>query len=218
MRNVIAIDGPSGSGKTTIAKLIAKELGIHYLDTGSLYRATALALINNGITPQDSDNKLSSILNKNQIAFINGRVYLNGKDVSDDIRSAEIDHYSSVFSARSIVRDFLLTAQRNTALNSELVVEGRDTTTVVFPDAKKKIYLGASLEERAKRRSLQFLEKGIHVSIEDSKRNIIDRDARDTNRDIAPLKIASGALLVDSSNLSIEQVKEKILDFIRTDP
>lgn len=218
MKNVIAIDGPSGSGKTTIARLIAKELGFHYLDTGSLYRATALILIDSGITPQDSDNKLSSILNKNKITFINGKVFLNGEDVSDDIRSAEIDHYSSVFSARSIVRDFLLTVQRHAALNSELVAEGRDTTTVVFPKAKKKIYLDASLEERAKRRALQLLEKGVNISIEESKKNIIDRDARDMNRDIAPLKIASDALFVDSSNLSIEQVKEKILDFVRTDP
>ncbi len=218
MRQVIAIDGPSGSGKTTIAKLIAKELGFNYLDTGALYRAAALVLINNGIRPEDSDDKISSILKKNKITFVNGRLHLNGRDVSEDIRSAEIDHYASVFSARTSVRDFLLESQRNTALNSELIAEGRDTTTIVFPEAKKKIYLDASIEERAKRRSLQFREKGIHMSIEESKRNITDRDTRDASRDIAPLKVASDALLVDSSNLSIEQVMEKILDFIRTDP
>lgn len=218
MKQVIAIDGPSGSGKTTIAKLIAKELGFNYLDTGALYRATALALINSGIRPDDSDDMLSSILNKNKITFINGRVYLNGRDVSEEIRSTEIDHYSSVFSARTIVRDFLLAAQRNTALRSELVAEGRDTTTIVFPDAGKKIYLDASLVERAKRRSLQFWEKGIYMSIEESKKNLTERDTRDTSRDIAPLKVASDALVIDSSNLTIEQVMEKILNFIRTDP
>jgi len=218
MRQVIAIDGPSGSGKTTVAKLIAKELGFNYLDTGALYRTAALVLINNGIRTEDSDDKISSILKKNKITFINGRVYLNGRDVSEDIRSTEIDHYASVFSVRTSVRDFLLESQRNTALNSELVAEGRDTTTVVFPEAKKKIYLDASIEERAKRRSLQFREKGIHISIEESKKNIADRDMRDSRRDIAPLKVAPDALLVDSSNLSIEQVMEKILDFIRTDP
>jgi cytidylate kinase len=218
MKRVIAIDGPSGSGKTTIAKFLAKELGIHYLDTGALYRTAALALINHDIKTEDSDDKIRSILAKTQIAFINGRAYLNGKDVSEDIRSAEIDHYSSVFSARTVVRDFLLESQRNSGLNSDLVVEGRDTTTVVFPDARKKIYLDASLEERAKRRSLQFREKGKNITIEESKKNLTNRDTRDTSRTIAPLKVASDALLVDSSNLSIEQVMKKILDFIRTDP
>ncbi len=218
MKQVIAIDGPSGSGKTTIAKLIAKELGFNYLDTGALYRAVALALSSNGIKPEDSDDKLRDIISKNHITFSNGRVFLNGRDVSEDIRSAEIDHYSSVFSARKIVRDFLLHAQRDAASNSDLVVEGRDTTTVVFPDAKKKIFLDASVEERAKRRYLQFRGKGLDISIDESRRNIIDRDKRDSSRDIAPLKIAHSALLVDSSDLSIEQVTKKILDFIRTDP
>jgi cytidylate kinase len=218
MKRVIAIDGPSGSGKTTIAKLVAKELGIHYLDTGALYRTAALALINHDIKAEDSDDKIQSILDKTKIAFQNGRAYLNGKDVSEDIRSAEIDHYSSVFSARTVVRNFLLASQRNSGLNSDLVVEGRDTTTVVFPDAKKKIYLDASLEERAKRRSLQFRGKGKHITIEESKKNLTNRDTRDTSRTIAPLRVASDALLVDSSNLSIEQVMKKILDFIRTDP
>jgi cytidylate kinase len=217
MRQVIAIDGPSGAGKTTIAMLIAKKLGFNYLDTGALYRAVALALRNNSIEPEDSDDKIRDILNKNHIAFNNGRVFLNGMDVSEDIRSAEIDHYSSVFSARKIVRDFLLYAQRDTALNSDLVVEGRDTTTFVFPHAKKKIYLDASVEERAKRRCLQFREKGIDISMDESKRNIIDRDIRDVGRKIAPLKMASDALLVDSTNLSIETVMKKILDFIKTD-
>lgn len=218
MKRVIAIDGPSGSGKTTIARLIAEELGIHYLDTGALYRTAALALINHDIKPEDSDDKIRRILNTTQIAFMNGRAYLNGRDVSEDIRSTEIDHYASVFSARAVVRDFLLSTQRNTGLNSELVVEGRDTTTVVFPDAKKKIYLDASLEERAKRRSLQLRENGIHITIEESKKKLTNRDTRDTNRNIAPLKVASDALLVDSSNLSVEHVMKKILDFIRTDP
>ena len=218
MKRVIAIDGPSGSGKTTIARLIAKELGIHYLDTGALYRTAALALIRHDIKPEDSDDKIRRILKTTQIAFINGRAYLNGRDVSEDIRSTEMDHYASVFSARAVVRDFLLSTQRNTGLKSELVVEGRDTTTVVFPEAVKKIYLDASLEERAKRRFLQFREKGMHITLEESNENLTNRDKRDTNRNIAPLKVAPDALLVDSSNLSVEQVMKKILDFIRTDP
>jgi cytidylate kinase len=218
MRKVIAIDGPSGAGKTTIANLVAKELGFDYLDTGALYRTVAFALKNNGIELEDSDDKLRDVLDNSHIAFNNGKVFLNGKDVSEDIRSAEIDHYSSVFSARKVIRDFLLEVQRDSALDADLVVEGRDTTTVVFPDAKIKIYLSASLEERAKRRYLQFREKGIDISIDESRMNITERDIRDSNRKIAPLKIASDALLVDSSNLSVEQVLKKILDFVRTDP
>ena len=211
MKQVIAIDGPSGSGKTTIAKLIAKELGFNYLDTGALYRAVAMALIKNMIRPEDTDDKLRDILNKTLVTFNNGRVFLNGQDVSEDIRSKEIDHYSSVFSARKIVRDFLLDAQRDAALHDDLVVEGRDTTTVVFPDAKKKIFLDASVEERAKRRYLQFRGKGIDITMDEAKMNIIERDKRDASRDIAPLRVAAEALLIDSSNLSVEQVKNNIL-------
>lgn len=218
MRKVIAIDGPSGSGKTTIAKLIAEELGFSYLDTGALYRALALGLRNIMMETEDSDDKLRNVLRKLVVTFNNGRVFLNGIDVSDTIRSKEIDHYSSVFSARRIVRDFLLDAQRNAAMHNDLVVEGRDTTTVVFPDATKKIFLDASVEERAKRRYLQFRDKGIDISIDEARKNIIDRDKRDASRDIAPLRVAPDALFVDSSNLSIEQVKNKILDFVRTDP
>jgi len=218
MGKVIAIDGPSGSGKTTVAKLIAKELGFNYLDTGALYRAVALALRNNAIEPEASDDKITDVLSKNYISFNNGRVFLNGLDVSEDIRSTEIDHYSSVFSARKLVRDFLLYAQRDAALNSDLVVEGRDTTTVVFPEARKKIYLDASVEERAKRRYLQYKGKNIDISMDESIRSIINRDLRDASRGIAPLKKASEALSIDSSNLSIELVIKKILDFIRTDP
>jgi cytidylate kinase len=218
MKQVVAIDGPSGSGKTTIAKLIAKELGFNYLDTGALYRAVAMALIKNMIRPEDTDDKLRGILNKTLVTFNNGRVFLNGQDVSEDIRSKEIDHYSSVFSARKIVRDFLLDAQREAALHNDLVVEGRDTTTVVFPDAKKKIFLDASVEERAKRRYLQFREKGIDITMDEAKMNIIERDKRDASRDIAPLRVAAEALLIDSSNLSVEQVKNNIVDFTRTDP
>ncbi len=218
MGRVIAIDGPSGAGKTTIAKLVAKELGFDYLDTGALYRTVALELKNNGIELEDSDDKLKDLLDNSHIAFNNGKVFLNGKDVSEDIRSSEIDHYSSVFSARKLIRDFLLEVQRDSALDADLVVEGRDTTTVVFPDAKKKIYLSASVEERAKRRYLQFREKRIDMSIDEARRNIIERDIRDSSREIAPLKITSDALLVDSSNLSVEQVLKKILDFVRTDP
>ena len=218
MKRVIAIDGPSGSGKTTVAKSVAKELGFHYLDTGALYRAIALALRTEGIQPEDTDDTIVKMLGQCRVFFQDGRVFMNGKDVSESIRSKEIDHYSSVFSARKIVRDFLLDAQRNAAFQNDLVVEGRDTTTVVFPQAKKKIFLNATLEERARRRHLQFREKGIDISMDEARENMRDRDKRDASRDIAPMTIAPDALKVDSSNLTIEQVTHTILDFVRSDP
>lgn len=217
MKQVVAIDGPSGSGKTTIAKLVAEDLGFNYLDTGALYRAIALILRSNRIDPADSDDALSSVLSHTVIAFNHGKVMLNDRDVSEVIRNKEIDHYSSVFSARKIIRDFLLDIQRNAAFIHNLVVEGRDTATVVFPGAQKKIYLDASVEERARRRYLQFKEKGIELSLNDAIESIIERDSRDASRDIAPLRVASDALLIDSSDLSIDQVKNKILDFVRAD-
>ncbi|MEW6001365.1 MAG: (d)CMP kinase [Nitrospirota bacterium] len=217
MGKVIAIDGPSGAGKTTVAKLIAKELGFKYLDTGALYRAVAFALRRNGIDPKDGDGKLLDILTRTHITFRNEKIFLNGRDVSEEIRSTEVDHYSSVFSTRRIVRDFLLDAQRDTASKNDLVVEGRDTTTVVFPKAWKKVYLDASLEERAKRRCLQFRENGLVLSMDECRRNVIERDERDSNRSIAPLKRADDALLIDSSNLSVGEVVNKILEFVRAE-
>ena len=216
MGKVIAIDGPSGAGKSTIAKLIAREMGFDYLDTGALYRAVAFALRNNDIDGEDSDSKIMYVLKKTDIAFNNGRVFLNGKDVSEDMRSKEIDYYSSVFSARKVVRDFLLDAQRNAATTNNIVVEGRDTTTVLFPNAWKKIYLDASPDERAKRRYLQFKDKGAYANPEEAKRDVMERDMRDSNRDLAPLKRAENAFLLDSSNLSVEQAKEETLRFIKT--
>jgi len=218
MGKVIAIDGPTGAGKSTIAKLIAETLGFDYLDTGSLYRAIALALRNSGVNPEDSDERLMNVLHGMDIRYTDGKVYLHGRDISEDIRSKEIDHYSSVFSTRKIVRDFLFDIQRDAATIHNIVVEGRDTTTVIFSNAWKKIYLDASLEERAKRRYFQYKTKGMHISIEESIRDIMERDKRDSNRDIAPLKKADDAFAIDSSNLSVEQVQEKILEYVRAEP
>ncbi len=218
MKQVIAIDGPSGSGKTTIAKLVAQELGYRYLDTGALYRAVAFFLRRHSVQPEDGDERIRDVLSRAVVQFRNGRVILNEADVTDNIRSKDIDHYSSVFSARSVVRDFLLQSQRNAVLHDDLVIEGRDTTTIVFPDAQKKIFLDASVNERAKRRYLQYKEKGIEITLEEALNTILERDKRDASRDIAPLVRAPDAFLVDSSNLSIESVKDMILDFIRKDP
>lgn len=168
-----------------------------------------------GIDAEDNDDKLRQVLKNVEIRYIDGKVFLNNRDVSDMIRNKEIDHYSSVFSARKIVRDYLLNSQRNAALLNNLVVEGRDTTTIVFPEADKKIFLDASIEERARRRFLQFKEKGINISIEEARNSIIERDKRDASRDVAPLTVAPDALLIDSSNLSIEDVIKIILDYVK---
>ncbi len=218
MKKVIAIDGPTGAGKSTLAKLVAKKLGFNYLDTGALYRAIALVLRNNSVNQDDNDERLMDVLHRTDISYTDGKVFLNGKDISEDIRSKEIDHYSSVFSARKVVRDFLFDIQRNAAVRHNIVLEGRDTTTVVFPKAWKKIYLDASLEERAKRRYLQFKETGVYISIEETIKAVMERDKRDSSRDIAPLKKSVDVFAIDSSNLSIEQVQEKILEYIRAKP
>ena len=216
MGKVIAIDGPSGAGKGTIAKLLAGKLGFSYLDTGALYRAVALALREKGIKPEDSDEKLKNTLSVTDVSFKNGKVSLNGKDVSEEIRTTEMGHYSSVFSARKIVRDFLLDIQRNASLHSDLVAEGRDMTTVVFPNAWKKFYLDASVEERAKRRYLQLKEKGIDITESEAKKDVVERDVRDSGRDIAPLRKADDAVLIDSSSMTIDKVLENIMKVVRT--
>ena len=216
MGKVIAIDGPSGAGKGTIAKLLAGKLGFSYLDTGALYRAVALALREKGIKPEDSDEKLKNTLSVTDVSFKNGKVSLNGKDVSEEIRTTEMGHYSSVFSARKIVRDFLLDIQRNASLHSDLVAEGRDMTTVVFPNAWKKFYLDASVEERAKRRYLQLKEKGSNITESEAKKDVVERDARDSGRDIAPLRKADDAVLIDSSSITIDKVLENIMKVVRT--
>ena len=161
MGKVIAIDGPTGAGKSTIAKLIAETLGFDYLDTGSLYRAIALALRNSGVNPEDSDERLMNVLHGMDIRYTDGKVFLHGRDISEDIRSKEIDHYSSVFSTRKIVRDFLFDIQRDAATTRNVVVEGRDTTTVIFSNAWKKIYLDALVQSKKSLMRLSLLIRGV---------------------------------------------------------
>ena len=214
MKRVIAIDGPSGAGKSTIAKLVAEKLGFSYLDTGALYRAVAINLVSLGLDEGASDKDISFALEKTKVEFINGRVFLNSRDVSEEIRSTGAGHYASVFSARGPVRRYLLAIQRDAALRSDLVAEGRDMTTVVFPDAYRKIYMDASVEERARRRTLELTARGFEVDQNRIRRDIIERDIRDSNRHIAPLKKAADAWAVDSTGLSIEEVLKKIIEII----
>lgn len=215
MNRVIAIDGPSGAGKSTIARLLADELGYQYLDTGALYRAVALSLLRAGLNEDASDSEIASALEDTLVSFRGGKVFLNHKDVSQEIRSPEASHYASVFSARRAVRESLLDIQREALHHANLVAEGRDMTTVVFPYASGKFYLDASAEERARRRTLELRAKGYDVDEEKMRLDILERDARDSDRDIAPLKKAEDAVLIDSTGLSVEDVFRKILGIIR---
>lgn len=214
MGKVIAIDGPSGAGKSTIARLLAQRLGFVYLDTGALYRAAALLFLKQGIRPEDDDGKLGEALRSAKIGFQQGKVLLDGRDVSSDIRTPEIGHYSSVFSARKVVRDYLLNAQREASLREDLVAEGRDTTTVVFPGAYKKFYLEASIIERTRRRFQQLKEMGIAATEEEARRDVVERDQRDQSRDVAPLMKAPDAVVIDSSDEDIEQVLKQMIEVI----
>lgn len=214
MGKVIAIDGPSGAGKSTVAKLLSEMLGFKYLDTGALYRAVALGLIRDGVTLGDS-GKLAESLSKMSVAFSEGKVFLNGRDVSDEIRTTEIGHYSSVFSAEAPVRDFLLPVQKKAAMEDNLVAEGRDMTTVVFPDAWKKFYIDASYEARIKRRYLQLKKNGIPATMESAQEDIMQRDRRDSSRSVAPLRKAEDAIFIDSSDLTLKEVMEKVLEAIK---
>ncbi len=215
MKKVIAIDGPSGSGKSTVAKLLAEELGFQYLDTGALYRAAALNLVGLGLDEEASDEEISEGLKKTKVEFKKGRVLLNGKDVSEEIRSPIAGHYASVFSARGPVRAYLLKAQRDALEKADLVAEGRDMTTVVFPEAFKKFYLDASPEERARRRTAELLEKGFAVEQERILAEISERDARDSGRELAPLRRADDACYVDTTGLSKEEVFGRLLEFVK---
>ena len=215
MNKVIAIDGPSGAGKSTIARLLADELGYQYLDTGALYRAVALSLLRCGLNEVSTDSEVIAALEKTKVSFRNGTVFLNHKDVSQEIRAPEASHYASVFSARRAVREFLLDIQREALHHASLVAEGRDMTTVVFPYASGKFYLDASAEERARRRSLELKAKGYDVDEGKMLFDILERDARDSGRDIAPLRKTEDAMLIDSTGLSVEDVFRQILAIIR---
>ncbi|ABR31466.1 cytidylate kinase [Thermosipho melanesiensis] len=208
----IAIDGPAGSGKTTVAKLLADALGIFYLDTGAMYRIVGLYLSENNV---ESDEEIERKLKELKITFSNGNFFLNGRKIGNEIRTPEIGIYASKYAKRLPVRNYLTKIQREIAKNQSIVVEGRDIGTVVLPDAEVKIFLVASQEARAKRRYKELMEKGVEVTFEEVLSEIVLRDKQDSERDVAPLKKAKDAILIDTTNLSIEEVIERILKVVK---
>lgn len=209
----IAIDGPAGAGKSTIAKRVAKDLSFIYVDTGAMYRAIALYLIRSKVSPADQEALKKACENiEITISYENGeqQVILNGENVTGLIRTEEVGNMASTASANPPVREKLLDLQRNLARNSDVLMDGRDIGTNVLPDAQLKIYLTASSATRARRRYLELQQKGENCLLDEIERDIIERDQRDMNRDIAPLKQAEDAILVDSSNMGIDQVVERI--------
>lgn len=211
---VVAIDGPAGAGKSTVAKLVAERLSYLYIDTGAMYRAVAYRIMKDGVQVSDPA-KVTRAAKKLDIRLKdteNGqRVYVDGEDVTEAIRSVEVTRLSSPVSAVPGVRKRLVDLQRNMAEDEAgVVMEGRDIGTVVFPNAKVKVYLTASVEERARRRTLEMTRKGMQADVKQVETEIRERDLRDSTRSTAPLAQASDAVMVNTDGVSIEQVVDKI--------
>ena len=217
MATVIAIDGPAGAGKSTIAKLVAKELNAIYIDTGAMYRAMALYLLRNHIDIEDEKALAGCVASADiSIRFADGeqQVWLNGENVNGLIRTEEVSAMASVSSAKGVVRVKLVDLQRKLAEDHDVVMDGRDIGTHVLPNAKPKIFLTASSKVRAKRRYDELTARGESCDLDTIEKDIIERDERDKNREISPLRQAEDAILVDTSDMTIEQVKEKIISLI----
>ena len=215
MSFIVAIDGPAGSGKGTIAKEVAQALGFIHVDTGAMFRCVTLHVIQQGIAIEQQ-GKIEAILNKIDIDLKeNGEVFLNGEEVSKKIREDDVTRLVSPVSVIPAVRKTLLEKQRQIAQQKNVVMEGRDIGTIVFPHADVKIYLDASPEVRARRRVKQNEEKGMITPYEETLKNIMDRDKRDATRKIAPLKQAEDAIYIDSSNMIVAEVVQKIVNIIK---
>ena len=220
---IVAIDGPSGAGKSTVGKMLAKELGYLYIDTGAMYRAIGLKAVRLGVELKEGHD-LRELCMRTDVRLVYDagglRVYLDNEDVSEAIRTPEMGMVASAVSAQPCVRERLLQLQRQLGEGGGVVLEGRDIGTVVFPDAQVKFYLDAKVEERAKRRWLEFQSKGMEADLQKTIEDVAKRDYDDSHREIAPLKKAHDAVIVDSSGLGIEEVvalmKKKVLEVAAT--
>lgn len=215
----VAIDGPAGAGKSSISKIVAKTLGYIYIDTGALYRTVGLNAMRCGADIKNEESVVSTITDELNIElkFIDGeqRMFLNGEDVSSEIRTPEASMAASAVSAVPKVREFLFDLQKQLAKENNCIMDGRDIGTVVLPDADVKIFLTASPEARAKRRYLELCEKGMDVKYEDVLEDMIQRDYNDSHRAIAPLKQAEDAVLADTSELDLQQSVDLIISIIK---
>lgn len=214
----VAIDGPAGAGKSTIAKRVAKEKDFIYIDTGAMFRAMAIHFLRCGIAADDHEKISKAVKDVNvTISYVNGeqQVFLNGENVTGQLRTEEVGNMASASSVNGDVRKKLLELQRNLAASANVVMDGRDIGTVVLPNADVKVYLTASVEVRAQRRYKELIEKGQAADLEQIKKYIEERDYRDMNREIAPLRQAEDAVLVDSSYMTIDESVQAILALIK---
>ena len=210
---VIAIDGPSASGKGTVAQIVAEKLGYHYLDSGALYRIVALAAFEQDIH-WEAEQAVAKIIPQLTIQFEHGKIYLNDANVSEKIRTEQMGQGASKVAAHPLVRLALIDLQHSFRKAPGLVADGRDMATVIFPDAKTKIFLTASAEVRADRRYKQLINKGLEADYQAILKDLQDRDARDSERSVAPLQQAHDATLLDTSHLNIEQAVNHVLQAI----
>jgi len=212
---VIAIDGPTASGKGTVAQLVAAQLNFHYLDSGALYRLTALSAIRHGIA-LDDEQGLAQLAENLDCSFTGGEIFLGAESVTLAIRAEEVGNTASKIAALPALRHALVGLQLRFRRLPGLIADGRDMGTVIFPDACLKVFLTASAEARAQRRYKQLIDKGFSANIEDLLKDLNERDARDANRAIAPLKPAEGAYFLDTSDLTVQQAVEKVLGWYAT--
>lgn len=219
---IVAIDGPAGSGKSTVAKSLADRLGFHYLDTGAMYRAVAFFTLASGLSVTD-ESAVERIATENHVTFghepdnaLPSRVYIAGSDVTTAIRSSRVDEAVSQVASMPRVRAAMLEQQREIALNDDIVIEGRDIGTVVFPDAEVKIYLTAAPEERARRRAAQQATTGVLVDPAGVRDSMLRRDEADSSRAVAPLSVAADAVLLDTTGLSIDDVVSDIAGIVQS--
>jgi cytidylate kinase len=217
--SIIAIDGPSAAGKTSVAKRLAGRLGYRYLDTGAVYRAAAIKLYTQKIVlePESIRKALGNAISIREEDGAS-RIYLDGADVTEEIRKHHVSRWASDASAIPAVREVLVRIQREIASPGGFVVEGRDIGTVVFPDARFKFYIDAAVEERARRRQKELADRGIAMELEQVRQDVLSRDEQDSTRVSAPLRQAKDAIRIDTTSLDLEHVVEKILSVLKTAP